>query len=117
MSSRFTGAILIGVLLLLPAMSALACWQMLAKTHECPMEPAGTQPSPKTTKMSCCYVSATELASGAKPFKMDQAAAAVSLPVIAAPAPTLQHQAPFSLHGPSPGHSSSLQTLYCVFLI
>ena len=117
MFSKLTGAILIAVLLLLPVVSALACQQMLASTDACPMEQEGTQPSPKPAKMSCCYVSAAELAPGVTPLKVYQVAAVVALPVIAAPAPTLQHVAPISLHGPSPGHSSSLQQLFCVFLI
>lgn len=116
--SRFTGVALIAVLVLLPASSALACWQMLDAANECPMEQEGTQPTPQPAKTSCCYLSAAEPVSGATPFKLHKAAAVVALPVATAPVLVeVPQPTQFSLHGPPPGHGSSLQQLNCVFLI
>ncbi|MGH9787454.1 MAG: hypothetical protein ACRD4U_01970 [Candidatus Acidiferrales bacterium] len=117
MRSRFTGVALIAVLVLLPVSSALACWQMLGAADDCPMEQEGAQPAPQPTKTSCCYLSAAEPVSGATPFKLHKAAAVVALPVATAPAPLMPQPAQVALHGPPPGHGSSLQQLNCVFLI
>lgn len=117
MRSRLAGVVVVAVLVLLPATSAVACWQMLDRADTCPMEQEATQPAPQPTKTSCCYLSAAEPVSGATPFKLHKVAAVVALPVATALAPPVPHQAQFSLHGPPPGHSSSLQQLNCVFLI
>lgn len=117
MSSRLAGVVVVAVLVLLPATSALACWQMLDSADACPMEQEDSQPTPQPAKTSCCYASAAEPVSGATPFKLHKVAAVVALPVVTAPAPTIPEPSQFALHGPPPGHSSSLQQLNCVFLI
>jgi len=105
------------VLLALPTASAMACAEMLASTDDCPMEQGGTQPTPEPTKTSCCYASAAEPAVGSTPVKLLKAAIAVAPQAVAAPAPAVPQQTQYSLHGSSPGHGSSLQQLFCVFLI
>ncbi len=117
MIARLTGLTLVAVVVLLPATSALACWQMLDRADECPMEQEGTQPTPDPARMSCCYVSAAEPATGSTPVELLKAVTAVAPLVVAAPAPAVPQQVPYSLHGSSPGHGSSLQQLFCVFLI
>ena len=116
MTPKLVGVALIAVLLAMPAASAWACAEMLASEDACPMEQEGTQPAPAPAKMGCCYVSAVEPATGTAPVKLKMVADAVP-PVAAAPAPVVAPQAIFALHGRSPGQSSSLQQLYCVFLI
>jgi hypothetical protein len=108
---------LVALLLALPAASALACFEMQVRADDCPMEQEGTQPAPTPAKMSCCYVSAVEPATGTAPVKLHKVVAEAVPPVAAVPAPAVAPQPDFALHGLSPGSSSSLQQLYCVFLI
>jgi hypothetical protein len=109
--------LLVALLLAFPAASALACAEMLAGEDDCPMEHEGTQPAPAPAKMKCCYVSATEPATGTAPVKLHKVVADAVPSVAEAPAPEVAPQPSFALHGLSPGQSSSLQQLYCVFLI
>ncbi|MGH8677080.1 MAG: hypothetical protein ACREUQ_01855 [Burkholderiales bacterium] len=117
MVNRLGSVVVIAVLLALPASSAVACVEMLASTDDCPMEQGSTQPTPEPAKTSCCYVSAVEPAVGSTPVKLVKAVVAVVPQVVAAPAPAVVPQTPYSLHGSSPGHGSSLQQLFCVFRI
>jgi hypothetical protein len=108
---------LVALLLAFPAASALACLEMLASADDCPMEHEGTQPAPTPAKMKCCYVSATVPATGTAPVKLPKVVAGAVPSVADAPAPVATPQMSIALHGLSPGSSSSLQQLYCVFLI
>jgi hypothetical protein len=90
---------------------------MLTSEDACPMEQEGTQPAPTPAKMSCCYVSAVEPAMGTGPVKLHKLVAYAVPPVAAVATPIVPPQTTFALHGQSPGRSSSLQQLFCVFLI
>lgn len=116
MAHKLASVAVIAVLLALPASSALACAEMLASADECPMD-EGRQPTPEPAKTSCCYISAAEPAVGSTPVKLLKGAIAVAPQVVAAPAPAVPQQPQYSLHGSSPGHGSSLQQLFCIFLI
>jgi hypothetical protein len=117
LATRFLGALLMAVLLAFPVASALACLEMISSGDDCPMEPEGSQPTPQPAKMSCCYLSAAEPATAMAPFRLHEGTAVVVAPLIAAPTPVVPRQAAVAPHGLSPGQSSSLQQLYCVFLI
>ena len=117
MAHKLASVAVIAVLLALPASSALACAEMLASADECPMENEGGQPAPEPAKTSCCYISAAEPAVGSTPVKLLKATVLAAPHTVAAPAPAVPQQPQYSLHGSSPGHGSSLQQLFCIFLI
>ena len=114
---RLAGALLAAALLAMPAASAWACVEMLTSEDACPMEQEGTQPAPAPAKMSCCYVSAVEPATGTAPVKLHKVIADAVPPAVGLHAPVVGPQTTFALDGLSPGQSSSLLQLYCVFLI